>query len=280
MSKIRSCWSGTRFHNLLKEGRGQGVLKDYIPFIQIHDIPSTGICSRVKSATVGRVHHLLSRNELAFFYLKDFDDEVTDIREQYPLLDPSNLHDLTGIVKMADAMGIKYPRDPKNHYPYVMTTDFLITQKDGLHAYSIKESKAYSIPRIKELQEFERRYWEWLGIPWKIVTEQEINYNQVQNIQWIYNAWDIDNLFPDEKLRSEVMRYEIFLYENTGYSILKIAKEAEKYFNLKGGAGLTVFQRLLWEKRLVISIDKPLALMTPRLDKINRGEYSCSEAFL
>ena len=97
MAKARSKWNGTVFHRRINEGRGIGTGKDYRPFIQIHDFPSLGICTRIKSETVGRVHHLFSRNELAFFYILDFDDDVIDIREQYPLLDPEDPHDLSGL---------------------------------------------------------------------------------------------------------------------------------------------------------------------------------------
>lgn len=281
MSKPRSKWNGELFHKWIREGRGQGVLKEYIPFIQIHDIPSLGICSRIISFTVGRLHHLLSRNELAVFYILDFDEDIIDIREQIPLLDPDDIHDLTRIVKMAEDIGIKYPRDPKSKYPYVMTTDFLVTRKDGTQkAFSIKESKAFEHKRTRELQEFERRYWKWRGIPWQIVTELEINYDRARNIQWIYSALDIDSIFPDADLRKEVMEYEVRLYENTEYSILKIAKKAERRFNLAGGFGLTAFQRLLFEKKLPFPLDEPLDLMSPRLYKNNKGGMiSCLEIF-
>lgn len=278
MSKIRSQWCSARFHKLLNEGRGQGILKDYQPFIQIHDIPSLGICSRIKSTTVGRVHHLLSRNELNFFYLLDYDDDVTDIREQYPLLDPGNLSDLTSIVKIAETMGIKYPRDPRSNYPYVMTSDFVVTRKDGTLVYSIKESEAFNNSRTRELQEFERRYWEWRGISWQIVTELEINTTRVRNIQWIYNSRDIESTFPDKELRAEVMKFEMSLYEKTKDSILKIAKETEHNFQLAGGSGLLFFQRLLFEKRLDFPIDQPLDLTAPRLTESN-GDLACFSVF-
>ena len=156
MAKPRSTWTANVFHRRLNEGRGFGTGIDYIPFILIHDFASLGICSRVLSETVGRVHHLFSRNELAFFYILDFDDTVVDIREQFPLLDPDNPHDLSGIVEMMEDFGIKYPRDPKNRYPRVQTSDFMVTYKDGSHGvFSIKESKAYGEERTRELQELE-----------------------------------------------------------------------------------------------------------------------------
>lgn len=280
MAKRRSKWNGNTFHRRIDAGRGFGTGKDYIPFIQVHDFPSLGTCSRVKSETVGRVHHLFSKNELAFFYILDFDDNVTDIREQFPLLDPDDPHDICRIVELAEDVGIRYPRDPQSHYPYVQTSDFLVTTKTGYHVYSIKESKEYSKERVRELQELERRYWRWRNVPWSIMTEKEINYALASNIQWVYHARDIDCFFPDPNLCADVMSYEKELYEQTTFSIVRIAKDAEQYFHLNGGLGLTSFQRLLLEKKLTIPLNKPLDLMAPRLYRgQERGWHSCLETY-
>ena len=131
MAKRRREWDMRTFIRLLSEGRGQGTGKDYIPFVMIHDIPSKGICTRVTGTTVGRVHHLLSRNELAFFCILDNDTAVVDIREQFPLLDMDDPLDLVPVVELAESLGIIYPRDPVSRFPYVMTNDFLVTYADG-----------------------------------------------------------------------------------------------------------------------------------------------------
>lgn len=280
MAKPRSEWTGDVFHRRIDEGRGIGVGKNYRPFIRVHDFPSLGICSRVTSVTVGRVHHLFSRNELAFFYILDFDDNVIDIREQYPLLDPEDPHDLCGIVEMMEDVGIKYPRDPKSKYPFVQTSDFVVTTKTGHHAYSIKESKEYDKYRVRELQELERRYWLWRNVPWTIKTEQEINFDLASNIRWIYHARDIGDFFPDLTLCYDVMAYEKEKYEKTTFSIGRIANDAENYFRIGNGLGLTSFQRLLFEKKLIIPLDKPLDLMAPRLYCGQKGGWhSCLETY-
>ena len=280
MAKPRRKWCSDVFHRRIDEGRGLGTGKDYLPFIQIHDFPSLGTCSRVRSETVGRVHHFFSKNELAFFYILDFDAEVKDIREQYPLLDPEDPHDLCRVIEMMEDAGIKYPRDPVSKYPYVQTSDFLVTTKTGHHVYSIKESKKYDKARVRELQELERRYWKWRNVPWTIMTEQEICYGMATNIRWIYHARDIESFFLDLTLCAEVMAFEKEQYEKTTYSIQRIAREAEDYFCISGGLGLTSFQRLLFEKRLVIPLEKPLDLMAPRINYSQRGGWhSCLETY-
>ena len=275
MAKRRREWDMRTFIRLLSEGRGQGTGKDYIPFVMIHDIPSKGICTRVTGTTVGRVHHLLSRNELAFFYILDYDTAVVDIREQFPLLDMDDPLDLVPVVELAESLGIIYPRDPVSRFPYVMTSDFLVTYADGTErAFSIKESKEFSKKRVRELQQLERSYWENRNVRWSIRTEKSgINFDMARNIQWIYRAKDIDILFPEKHVRRATMEYELERYLTSHVPICEIAHEAEKRYFLNPGCGMTAFQRLLFEHRLEIPLDKPLDLFAYRLQDTEGGAY-------
>lgn len=86
MSKHSRVWNQSIFEKYLREGRGRGDGPGYMPWIRIQDFASNGVVSRVKGRKTGRIHHLMSNNELAYFYLLDWSDSVLDIREQYPLL--------------------------------------------------------------------------------------------------------------------------------------------------------------------------------------------------
>ena len=96
MAKYKRVWNENQYRKYLAEGRGQGVLKNYKPWIQIQDFPSRGIVSRVKGRKTGRVHHLMSNLELEYFYLLDWSEKTQDIREQYPL------EDLTMAISIAE----------------------------------------------------------------------------------------------------------------------------------------------------------------------------------
>ena len=86
MGKRKYNWDWNTYHRRLEEGRGQGTLRDYLPWLTIHDLASLGIVSRVMGMTTGRIHHLLSGLETALFYILDASELTLDIREQYPLL--------------------------------------------------------------------------------------------------------------------------------------------------------------------------------------------------
>jgi hypothetical protein len=172
------------YEKYVREGRGYGSGSDYTPWIRIQDFASRGIVSRVKGRTTGRVHHLMSNNELAYFYILDWSDKVADIREQYPL------SDLECAVKVAAQAGIKYPTDRVSGYTYMMTCDFMLTTTNGYNARTVKMSSELSNPRTLEKLEIERRYWLEQGVDWKIVTEREIPFQKAKNIEWLYTAQD------------------------------------------------------------------------------------------
>lgn len=74
-------------------------------------------------------------------------------------------------------MGIEYPKDKETKFPFVLTTDFMITIRNGDRIIDI----ARTIKPSKELEnqshrkfEIERRYWAAKGLDWGIVTEKEI----------------------------------------------------------------------------------------------------------
>ena len=80
MGKPRSNWNWNTYYRRIKEGRGQGTLADYLPWLTIHDLASLGVVSRVLGFTTGRIHHLLSGYETAFFYILDASPKALDIR--------------------------------------------------------------------------------------------------------------------------------------------------------------------------------------------------------
>ncbi|MFZ5643209.1 MAG: TnsA endonuclease N-terminal domain-containing protein [Bacillota bacterium] len=109
----------------LKEGRGQGVGKEYLPWITVYEVPSHGRARKIKGWKTQREHHLLSDHERRYFFILDWSSALTDIREQFPLLPVEEVQEI------AQRKGISYPVDIKTREHIVMTTDFRITLNDG-----------------------------------------------------------------------------------------------------------------------------------------------------
>lgn len=173
-----------------KDGRGSGGGKYYKPFLEVRDVPSKGRVHRRPAVTHGRIVHLLSDLELAAFLLFDWLPQVKDIREQFPL-------DSEQTIAIAERAGIKHPAF-KGVYQ-VMTTDLLIDlEQDGqilTHAISVKYRTDLDDKRVVEKQELERRYWESVGVPWYIFTENEVPKTLIQNTKWLIphlNSFELD----------------------------------------------------------------------------------------
>lgn len=48
MAKHKRVWNENQYRKYLAEGRGQGVLDDYKPWVQIQDFPSQGMSCRIE----------------------------------------------------------------------------------------------------------------------------------------------------------------------------------------------------------------------------------------
>lgn len=258
MAKHRAAWNSRRYHRLLAEGRGQGILGEYKPWITIHDLASKGISSRTPGRTTGRIHHTFSRLETAFLYILDASDRALDIREQYPLLP------VTETVRIAGQAGIRHPRDNVSRYPYVMTTDFVITTESGLVARSIKQSAELGNPRVMEKLEIERRYWSEKGIEWLIVTEKEIDFQKARNLEWVYRSWYYADMLPAGREISEIEAFFGDYYHGTDMPVAEISRLTEERFSLRAGLGLTTFQHMILKNKIKLDLSLPIDLTSAR----------------
>lgn len=117
MASKKSVVSDTTITKWIKEGRGQGQHADYKPWLTVRDFPSQGRVHRVFGQKSQRTHHLLSDLELAIFLFLEWYDEVTQIREQFPL-------QIDVTQALASDAGIKHSNTSgKEIY---MSTDFLL----------------------------------------------------------------------------------------------------------------------------------------------------------
>lgn len=254
MAKHKRVWNESQYRRYLAEGRGQGTMETYKPWVQIQDFPSKGIVSRVKGRKTGRVHHLMSNLELGFFYLLDWSEITSDIREQYPL------DDIADAISVAEEAGIRYPYDKSSGFPYVMTSDFLITKHDEMVARAVKPSSELKKPRVREKLEIERRYWQRRGVSWKLVTEKEIPRTKVRNIEWLCSGMSAYELIADERQRAACAAFFIELYENADLPLAMILQRVEHDFDLVKGTGISVFKMLICEKKIVLNLDEEIDL--------------------
>ena len=192
------------------------------------------------------------------FYLLDWSEQTMDIREQFPL------SELEEAIKIADSLGIRYPFDRKSGFPYVLTSDVLITTGQGTVARSVKLTKDLDNPRVCEKLEIERRYWKRKGIEWRLVTENQISRAKARNIEWLFSGSPLEELICGDETRNQSMEYFLYLYQDGKIRFPDMLSEVEQNFDLKAGTGICIFKALVIRRKIILEMEKPIDLSEPR----------------
>jgi hypothetical protein len=205
---------------------------------------------------------LASDNETRYFYILEWSDFVTDIREQYPLIDYEET------VSIADSLGIKHPRDDVSGAPYVMSTDFLITVmvngKERYLARTIKPAEYLEDSRIIEKFEIERRYWENRNIDWAIVTESDISKQFARNVEWVHSAYKLEDSYELTEKQIEGIASTIKeMILNSELSITEITDYIDSEMNFDEGTGLYIIRHLIAHKIIKIDMEQKINLNKP-----------------
>lgn len=156
------------------EGRGTGTGALYKPWIKCRELNSTGVATSLPDWKHGRMVELLSQAELWWYVVLRWDDDVIDIREQFPL-----------DKERTDGIARRYGFRPAGNGRVHMTTDLLVSWADGtLTAFSVKTDRTSVMNnrRTMEKQAIEYEYWKEKGIRWGILYKEDLNPVKVFNI--------------------------------------------------------------------------------------------------
>jgi len=222
----------------------------------VWDVPSQGRSHRIFGHKVRRTHHLFSDLELAVFLPLEWQQDVTDIREQFPLQ-----RELT--IEIADQYGITHPS--ASGVLQYMTSDFLVdtSRSDKMHvALQAKYSDELQKPRVIEKLELERRYWEQKGVHWHLVTEKKISSVALENIKWLYPAQRDEIEDADLKHRADF--YSHHFAENKESTLINLAKSLEVAYDLAPGESLREIRQLLSQRVFSFDINIAFRKLAPR----------------
>lgn len=223
----------------IKDGRGDGELSTYKPWLTVRDLSSLGRSHRIYGHKTKRTHHLLSDLELAIFLILEWNPLIQDIREQFPLrIDQTEeIAHLTCIPHPA-VRGIKQ----------IMSTDFYVFSSDSINPrFSIQAKYQKDLEDIRTIEklEIERRYWQSKEIPWQIITEQEIPKVVFDNIKWLYPAIRDDNHI---NLYDQIEFYVKQFHKHPNLSLINLAKKIDSSYDLEIGTSLSEL-RVLFAQR-------------------------------
>lgn len=242
-------------HRRIREGRGQRTGSDYQPWLRVQDVPSRGLSHRIRGWKTEREHHCLSNLELNYFWLLEWAPQVSDIREQYPLLPQDET------LSIAQRLGVRHPTDPKTKDPIVMTTDFVVTVRQGLmtvdYARALKCTADLQSPRVLEKLEIERQFWQARAIPWAIVTERDIPLILAKNVKLLHDYLDISDrvALSAEDIQEVEKALAIQVKE---ISLREATALCDKKFGYDRGTCLTVAYHLLANRRWLLDMNIPI----------------------
>ena len=173
----------------LLQKRGSGTGADYKPWIYIREMNSMGEATALVDWKHGRAAQLLSKGEVYLYRILRFNDNVEDIREQFPLLP------VTDTEEIAEKFGINHPYSPKEKCSLPLTTDLLVTLKSGeLVAYSVKASRqeveGEAHRRTREKLVLEKTYWDLKGVKWYLKYTDNLNRIYAENIKRVCQYYD------------------------------------------------------------------------------------------
>jgi hypothetical protein len=254
---------------LIRSGLGQGVLAEYRPWLQITSLPSRGSSRIVPGAKVPRSHHTLSNSEYGYLVLMEFNPDVLDIREQFPLLEYYETY------AIAISKNIRPAMYPGSDVPHVYTTDFMLTMKGedgGTYLYGIslkykKELEACSKQkrlRILEKLEVEKEYWSRRNVMWDAIFHEELPHLRIRNLIVIRGYAMANPSIVNEKNTDKILHYFSQLApgaaENISLSVL--LHKVSKYLYIAYAEVKCLFFYMVWHHMINIDIDSYLITMS------------------
>lgn len=259
----------------LKENRGTGRGLHYQPWIKPHEFSSRGRPHRVTGWKNKRMYVFLSDLEFYYFLILQWNDAVVDIREQFPLLP------LEHTKAIAERLSIRHSAiNRQQGEEVIMTTDFLITIKEGNTvkdiARTVKMAKDLSDRRVREKFLIEKEYWKSKGYEWGIITELKIDKVFAMNLWFLYQdyLWDEYCPYSLKEIDDLTSEFKLFVKRSEG-NALKMTSGFESLMGWEKGMGLNFLKYLIIKKKIKVDLTKRLNFDT----LILQGEHS-SEPYI
>ena len=206
----------------LKQNRGTGRGKDYLPWMLIRELNCKGTSTSLPDWKHGRMIQLLSQAELWWYYKLRWNDEVIDIREHFPL----NLKETTEIANYLSIYPMQYG---KKH----MNTDMVLTLDDGNEiAICVKANCNEDLDRrtIQNLM-IEEEYWKLHNVPYYVVYKSDLNPLEILNIKNVITSYDSSRVYDDFSLVRHLIAHKLIQVDMTKEidfkGIIKEMKEEE-----------------------------------------------------
>lgn len=260
-------WTEERILRMQGEGIGKGTVGTYQPWIRADKTSSLGRARRIWSHKTGRTHHLLSDVEYNLFLGLEWQQDIIDIREQFPLD-----RDITQ--EIAQKLGIKHPYYPGTQVPTVMTVDFLVTKQVGVEktllAFNAKRDDEANDARSLSKLEIQRTYFEELCVPHYVVFDSQIPLQKITNIDWIREALikvgEVELRPGYFATLSGRMATELTHTSRERITLVQYCASFDQRYGCEQGTGLRVARMLMQSRVLKANLSSPDLCSEPLSD--------------
>ncbi|WP_347289440.1 TnsA endonuclease N-terminal domain-containing protein [Bilophila wadsworthia] len=246
----------------VKAGRGQGRYSAYDPWITVQDCHSKTPRHRVPCPRLHRMLHCLSHGERLVCLSLEWNPEVIEIREQFPLAPVDTLD-------ICSELNLIHPQVRGKNI--VMTTDFLVTYRDdegeeSFKAFQVKENEdEVRKPRVNAKLTIEKMYWERKGIPWSVVFTSSLIGPKYDNIVFL-NKYRNDIINDFHQL---MLDYMTLLSSYPELSLRRLGEVCPSIFGNRYAVVSEPILKLAAHQKLDFDIDNAYILDIPV------GDFKC-----
>jgi hypothetical protein len=259
-----------RLNRWAERGRGEGTGAEYRPWHQVtRDDPSSRGRSHLICWRFGRLHHLLSDQELVAFGFATMLPGLVDLREQFPLSMDAHPHELAtyqvgargpmypGTSVIAEDLGYKHPvvRAGSLKASWTFSTDLLLTlatEVGGLEllAISVKADEDLGNDRKLQLLAIEREYWRRQDVNWLLLTPslfaQAVAIGVRAGLPWLLGSEAGRTLADEERRALGVIHGGRTLQHNLAHLADRMGQDVH--------AAQCTFWRAVWSGALPIDL--------------------------
>lgn len=256
----------------IKNGFGQGEGSYYKPWLEVSNVSSKGRSARIFNPKLNRKMTCFSDLESRVCNSLIWQDNVIDIREQFPLLPRSETQDI------AKQLGVRHPRACYAEFDLVMTTDFLVRKQDSnsevVEALYVKYEKDLDqnikekvAQRNKEKLLIEKEYWRRRGVEFHIITEKNVSKIRTDNISRLLSEYNtpIPDEYSEETINNFIVRE---LISHPEVSISAYANILSYRLSIEESYAWRLFYRSMARKKIPALIDKEKLIGTNYVSQV------------
>ena len=222
--------------------------------LKVSTFSSLGRATRIYSYKTQSIHHLMSDNQLRTFLLLEWSDKVMDIKSNV-ILEDLEIY----LSEKIENLRLDIFKDKGSGKTYELYTNFLVTIDKGADkeyiAISVKNSSNLSKKNTIEKLEIERRYWNKRYIKFYIITDKELNREEVNNINWCRETLIDKSVLNKDDLSKELL---VFIKKHKDELLNEILDLFDDINNLKVGTSLFIFRYLIAIKKIKVNMKEKI----------------------